>query len=205
MELISSTQRRVEVITDTQPKQILTIGPEVKFHYLVILRDDAQMDIQIYGQEHSQAYITVLCLGQAGHHIQSTVVTSLEGLQAEANVSLISLLTDGADVALHGNITLAPNVEKVSWHLTEENLILWERVKLRTAPILDVRSSDVSASHGCKVERLDPKRLFYMQSRGLDQSMAQSLVLDGYLNTIFEWYDGYESLIADIKQTLLSV
>lgn len=59
-------------------------------------------------------------------------------------------------------------------------------MKLRTAPILDVRSSDVSASHGCKVERLDPKRLFYMQSRGLDQSMAQSLVLDGYLNTIFE-------------------
>lgn len=151
----------------------------------MILRDNAHININIDGKLNSQSTIKVLCLGQEGYQITSNITTSLTENNAQADVYILSLLKNKSDLNVHGSIILAPDVAKVSGHLSEENLILGDKVKIRTAPILDVRSSDVSASHGCKIERLDPKRLFYMQSRGLSQIESQSLILDGYLNNLF--------------------
>jgi Fe-S cluster assembly protein SufD len=176
----------------------------VSFEYLIILQENAQVNFTIHCTgEHSQATLKVLCIGKADYHIQSNIITSLDANHAQADVYILSLLKDGSDLNVHGNIILSPNVAKVSWHLLEENIILGEKIKIRTAPILDVRSSDVSASHGCRVERLDPKRLFYMQSRGLTQSESQSLILDGYLNSMFEWFDIEQDMIDDIKTQII--
>ena len=201
---ITHSQTLVEIITDTQNNKKITVWPGVELNYLVVLRDDAHMDIIIDGEENSSLHLKVLCIGQQGHSIHSNIVTSLIWNHAQANVYILSLLKDGSNLNVHGNITLAPDVVKVSGHLSEENLILGEKVKIRTAPILDVRSSDVSASHGCKIERLDPKRLFYMQNRGLSQNESQSLILDGYLHSLFEWFEGQEKVIQDIKELLHS-
>ena len=196
---IAHSQTLIEIITNTQEDKKITVWPGVEFRYLVVLRDDARMNITLDGQENSQITLKVLCLGQEGHSIHSNIVTSLVWNHAQADVTILSLLKNKSDLNVHGSIILAPDVAKVSGHLSEENLILGDTVRIRTAPILDVRSSDVSASHGCKIERLDPKRLFYMQSRGLSQSESQSLILDGYLNTIFEGFEGQEDLIEELK------
>ncbi len=196
---IAHSQTLIEIIINTQEDKKITVWPGVEFRYLVVLRDDAHMNITLDGQENSQITLKVLCLGQEGHSIHSNIVTSLVWNHAQADVTILSLLKNKSDLNVHGSIILAPDVAKVSGHLSEENLILGDTVRIRTAPILDVRSSDVSASHGCKIERLDPKRLFYMQSRGLSQSESQSLILDGYLNTIFEGFEGQEDLIEELK------
>ena len=189
----------VETITQQQDHKKLTIAPDTSFKYLGVFYNDAAMDITIDVQENAQADITILCIGQEGRRIQSNIITSLMGNNAQANVYILSLLQDKSDLNVHGSIILSKNVAKVSWHLLEENIILGERVKIRTAPILDVHSSDVSASHGCKIEKLDPKRLFYMQSRWLTPSAAQSLILDGYLNNVFEGFEGQEALHDMVK------
>ena len=43
--------------------------------------------------------------------------------------------------------------------------------------MLDVRSSDVNASHGAKIDRLDENKLFYMMAKGLDQKQSQQLIV----------------------------
>lgn len=205
MDTIIKNTSLIEVFTTTQEAKIITVSAWVSFEYLVILQENAQIDFTIHCTgEHSQATIKVLCIGQAHHHIKSNIITSLDANHAQADVYILSLLNDGSDLNVHGNIILSPNVAKVSWHLLEENIILGEKIKIRTAPILDVRSSDVSASHGCRVERLDPKRLFYMQSRGLTQSESQSLILDGYLNTMFEWFEDINNIRQDIQQHIIA-
>jgi hypothetical protein len=56
----------------------------------------------------------VLCIGQAHHHIKSNIITSLDANHAQADVYILSLLNDGSDLNVHGNIILSPNVAKVS-------------------------------------------------------------------------------------------
>lgn len=204
MQHITQDNSLIEIFNTQNEKKTITVSEWVYFNYLVILQDDAQVDFDIHcSGERSQATIKILCIGQEGHRIASNIITSLDANHASADVYILSLLKDGSDLNVHGNITLSPDVAKVSGHLLEENIILGEKIKVRTAPILDVRSSDVSASHGCRVERLDPKRLFYMQSRGLTQSESQSLILDGYLNSMFEWFELSEDIISGIKTKIL--
>ena len=64
--------------------------------------------------------------------------------------------------------------------------MLGKKVKIKTLPMLDVRSSDVSASHGAKIDRLDESKLFYMMARGLDQKQAQKLIVQGYIERACE-------------------
>lgn len=200
MDNIIKNTSLIEVFTTTHEAKTITVSEWISFNYLVILQDDAQVDFDIHCDGvWSKATIKVLCLWTDNHRVSSNIITTLEANNAQADVYILSLLKYGSDLNVHGNITLSPDVSKVFWHLLEENIILWEKIKIRTAPILDVRSSDVSASHWCRVERLDPKRLFYMQSRGLTQSESQSLILDGYLNSMFEWFELSEELITSIK------
>ena len=51
--------------------------------------------------------------------------------------------------------------------------------------MLDVQSNDVSASHGAKIEKLDAKKLFYAQSRGLDVGTAKGMIVHGYIQQCF--------------------
>jgi Fe-S cluster assembly protein SufD len=102
-----------------------------------------------------------------------------------ADLHIISLLQDQSTCTIDGGVDLHPKVKKVSGHLLEENIILGEQVKIKTLPMLDVRSSDVSASHGARIERLDEKKLFYLKSRGLDSTQAKELMIRGYFEQVF--------------------
>lgn len=194
------------VQTYTSPFESQTIeileGQEVR--YLVILYDQGQGDITFSLHAHSKATIKVLCLGTSHCKIQHRLLAQLVGDGAEADVYMLSLLQDDSDIDIHGNVTLGKNVYKVSGHLLEENIILWQRIRIKTAPILDVHSSDVRASHWCRVERLDPKKLFYMQSRWLSHSESQALLIDGYLGSFFEGYDDNKELYQLLREKLLS-
>lgn len=205
MDTILGNTTTIEFFTNTQSDKFFSLTKNTEFNYLAILTEDAQINFTINCSGlYSKANIKILCIWQSTHHIQSNIITSLNADNAQADVYILSLLNDWSDINVHGNITLSPNVKKASGHLLEENIILWKRVKIRTAPILDVRSSDVSASHGCRVEKIDQKKLFYMQSRGLTASQSQSLILDGYIDSMFEWFDDNDSMYKDkIKKLLL--
>lgn len=204
MHIIES-RKLTEVVTNIQTETTITVSEGVVFEYLLILRDQGQMNLTVHCQgERSKAIVKILCLGTAGSQIKNTTLVTLDANHSETDVYMLSLLKDTSDVQIHGNVTLSPNVSKVSGHLLEENIILGEKIKIRTAPILDVRSSDVSASHGCRIERIDPKRLFYMQSRGLTVSESQSLILDGYLNVVFEGFELEEEVIEEIKKVIIN-
>ncbi len=96
------------------------------------------------------------------------------------------MLGDRSDIHVDGGVNIGKDTHGTSGHLLEENVILGKKVKIKTLPMLDVRSSDVSASHGAKIDRLDEAKLFYMMARGLDQKQAQKLIVEGYINRICE-------------------
>ena len=115
-------------------------------------------------------------------------------------VHLIAIQDEGAIASLQGEIDIAEQVEQVSGHLLEEVVLLGERSSTELQPILNVASPDVQASHGAKVHRIAPDTLFYLQSRGLDQAAALSLVIDSYLQRIL----GHFELSEDQQTTIYS-
>ena len=93
---------------------------------------------------------------------------------------------------MHGGVTIVPGIIKAEGRLLEENIVLGKKVKIHTLPQLDVRSNDVAASHGARIEKLDEKKLFYLQSKGISEQESKRLMIEGFVETMF-------SLVESIK------
>jgi len=60
-------------------------------------------------------------------------------------------------------------------------VLLGEKASIEVSPKLLIDEYDVQAGHGCAIGRVDADELYYLTSRGLDESTARRLVVSGYI------------------------
>jgi Fe-S cluster assembly protein SufD len=83
-----------------------------------------------------------------------------------------------------------------------------ENAEINTKPELEIYTDDVTCSHGTTVGQLDENALFYMQSRGIDEDVAQQLLTKTFITRILNEVnipsakDFIENLIIDKLQAL---
>ena len=57
---------------------------------------------------------------------------------------------------------------------------------MNSNPQLEIYTDDVKCSHGSSTGALEPEALFYIRSRGIDQTSAISLLVGGFASEIIE-------------------
>ncbi|EKD43139.1 MAG: FeS assembly protein SufD [uncultured bacterium] len=55
----------------------------------------------------------------------------------------------------------------------------------KTAPNLEIKSDSVKAGHSASVGKVDEDALFYLQSRGIAEADAKSLLVAGFFESEF--------------------
>lgn len=65
-----------------------------------------------------------------------------------------------------------------------DSLVLSARAESDPVPALEIEGSDVRCTHAATVGRLDAEKLFYLTSRGLDQTMARALYIQGFFEHV---------------------
>ena len=135
--------------------------------------------------------------------IKWNISVNLMNDKVKANVYLLSLMGDDAIIKVKWNIDIQKWIKSVSGYLLEENIILWERVKVTTLPVLNVSSNDVSAWHGAKIQRLDSEKLFYMMSKWLSDNKSKEIIVKWYINYILEKFDIWEQEKNEIEKLIL--
>jgi Fe-S cluster assembly protein SufD len=64
--------------------------------------------------------------------------------------------------------------------------LLSDAASVNSKPQLEIFADDVKCSHGCTVGRLNEEGLFYLQSRGISEKIARSLLLHAFAVDILE-------------------
>ncbi len=106
---------------------------------------------------------------------------SLKASYTKADVYALSLLGNNAKATVNGGVIIDANIIQAEWYLAEENLLLGEKIQIKTLPMLDVRSNDVKASHGATISRLDEQKLFYLTAKWLPKHTAEHLMIQSYI------------------------
>lgn len=116
-------------------------------------------------------------------NIQSNIdfAVSLKASYTKADVYALSLLGNNAKASVNGGVIIDQNIIQAEWYLAEENLLLGEKIQIKTLPMLDVRSNDVKASHWATISRLDEHKLFYLTAKWLPKSTAEQLMIQSYV------------------------
>lgn len=171
---------------------------------LLMIVTDSQVDFVIDHEQGAKSDIMVIYAGYADAKIESRFRSELNADDTTSEVTLLSLLGDKADVHVDGTVLLSKHHKNMSWHLHEHNVIVGKGIKIKTLPMLDVHSSQVSASHGCKIDMVDEKKLFYMTAKGIPQAQAHGLIVSWHIQALFDKVWEHPDLVGK-KDHLLSL
>jgi Fe-S cluster assembly protein SufD len=75
-----------------------------------------------------------------------------------------------------GRVIVRPDAQKTAASQNNPNLLIGRRAEVNTKPQLEIYADDVKCNHGSTVGQLDPSALFYLRSRGIDESGARDML-----------------------------
>ncbi len=87
-------------------------------------------------------------------------------------------------VVFNGKVHVHEKAIKTDAQQSSRNLLLSSTAEIDTKPELEIYNDDVKCAHGATVGQLDANALFYLRSRGLDESQARALLTHAFANHI---------------------
>ena len=99
-------------------------------------------------------------------------------------ITMKGVAEESAHVACNGMINIGKEGTGTDTYLTEDVLMLDKSAKVDAVPGLEIKTNDVSASHSATVSKVTPEDLFYFASRGIDQTEARAMYVQGFLSDL---------------------
>jgi Fe-S cluster assembly protein SufD len=89
-------------------------------------------------------------------------------------------LRDNARTVWRGNIRVFPGAQKTDAYQANRNLQLSHRSRADSIPGLEIEADDVRCTHGSTVGKIEEEPMFYLESRGVPESDARRLIVEGF-------------------------
>jgi Fe-S cluster assembly protein SufD len=136
--------------------------------------------------EHSEAHLYGLYFQQGKTHIDNHTVVDNVKPHCYSNELYKGVLKDSSTGVFNGKIFVRPQAQKTNAYQSNKNVLLSESASVNTKPQLEIFADDVKCSHGCTIGQLDEEALFYLQSRGIGEQTATSMLLHGFASDVLE-------------------
>jgi Fe-S cluster assembly protein SufD len=91
-----------------------------------------------------------------------------------------------AHAVFNGRILVRAGAQLTNSAQQSRNLLLSRRAHVDTKPQLEIFADDVKCAHGAAIGQLETDELFYLRSRGLDETAARNLLTYGFAAEIVD-------------------
>ncbi|BEP16695.1 SufD family Fe-S cluster assembly protein [Pyrofollis japonicus] len=130
-------------------------------------------------QQHAEYVHRGIAVGRNNERIDYIANTFHDGRESRSNVELFGYALDESFVSARGVSTIREQAEDSAAHFDAEVLILGERAKAYTMPLMEINTGQVeAASHHAAQYRVPRDVVFYMQTRGLSPGEAIRLMFN---------------------------
>ncbi len=144
---------------------------------------DIEMDLE---KENSNCYIlSGLSLGKGEHQEIKTRINHLAP-NCKSYQKIKNVLESDSNGVYQGKIFVKDIAQKTDAYQLSKALILNDLAEFNAKPELEIYADDVKCSHGSTSGSIDKDAIHYLMTRGIDLSKAKKLLINGFLNEIFE-------------------
>ncbi len=113
------------------------------------------------------------------------------------------VLNDRSRGVFNGKVFVRENASGTDAQQSNKNLLLSNDARVDTKPQLEIYNDDVKCAHGATVGQLEEEELFYLLSRGLNESLARNLLTYGFAEEIVNKI-GIESIKKELDEAVLN-
>lgn len=193
MQFCEITSSELQVYEDTWildrgniPDANIWIKEGVTVHYTALPLDACEMRRVFYINSKSQFVGSALCVYDAHIHMVSDIC----GDGASSQMNILALASARKKFSIEGIARVSKPYRSVYTRVDQTNILLGEDASVRGIPRLDIATDDIEGGHSCRIHRLGGEALFYLESRGLSQQHAETLLLNSeilrHLSTVPE-------------------
>jgi Fe-S cluster assembly protein SufD len=95
-------------------------------------------------------------------------------------------LQDVARTVYAGLIRIEKHAARSDAYQANRNLVLSDKAKATSIPMLEIDNNDVRCTHGATVGPVDPEHLFYLRSRGIPEVTAKRMLIQGFFGDVLD-------------------
>ena len=157
----------------------------------IVMRRDAQvrMCTVTLGGGHVRNNVTVRMEGE-GCHLEADGLYLIDREQQCDNYIFVEhakphctsrelykgIVDDAARARFNGHVLVQDGAVKTEAYMTNRNILLTDKAHIDTRPFLEIYNDDVKCSHGSTIGQLDEQAKFYLQTRGISERTAITML-----------------------------
>ncbi|MEK9727269.1 MAG: SufD family Fe-S cluster assembly protein [Candidatus Margulisiibacteriota bacterium] len=124
---------------------------------------------------------------------------------SESHQLFKSMVKEDAILEYNGKVTVCPKAQLTNSYQLNQNILLDEYANVYSRPQLFIDADDVRCTHGSTTGDINEHEVLYLMSRGLDRLSSRKIVLNGFIEEIFnkEEFQKHQKNIHSILNQIL--
>ncbi len=138
----------------------------------------------ILNGEYAKSEFTGITFAGEGQNLDTGTKVLHNAPHTSSVVNTKSLSKSGGISTFRSAVTITEKAHKSKASVSCQSLMLDDKSRSDTIPLMDIRCDDVNVGHEASIGCIDNDTVFYLMSRGLSESEAKTLIVNGFANPI---------------------
>ncbi len=134
--------------------------------------------------DRARSEFTGITFAGAGQCLDTGAKNIHIGKNTSSEVMSKSIAKDGGEANYRSILHISPNATGSKAYAICDSLMLDDRSRCDTIPILEVENDEVDIGHEAKIGRISDEMIYYLMQRGIDENEAKSMIIKGYIEPI---------------------
>jgi Fe-S cluster assembly protein SufD len=137
----------------------------------------------------STAKVTGAYATRGRQHVDYDTLQEHAAPDTVSDLAFRGLISGRSSTVWRGMIKVDEGAQRTDAFQEARNLLLGKKAHADAIPGLEILADDVRCTHAAAIAQIDPEQIFYLRSRGLSETSASRLVVEGFLGAIVERYE----------------
>ena len=161
-------------------------------------------DIDVkFTAEGGEAFVDGLYMLNGSQHSDTHSIIDHQVPNCISHQNYKGVMNDKSRAVFNGKVFVRENAHGTDAQQSNKNLLLSNDARVDTKPQLEIFNDDVKCSHGATVGQLEEEELFYLLTRGLQETLARNLLTYGFAEEIINKIT-IESIKKELDEAVLN-
>jgi Fe-S cluster assembly protein SufD len=140
----------------------------------------------VLDDEGIECTVNGLYLAKGHQHIDNHTLIEHAKPHCTSHELFKGILGDRAKAVFNGRIHVHADAQKTDARQTNRCILLSDDAQINTNPQLEIYADDVKCMHGAAVGQIDETAVFYLRSRGIENSVARQMLIEAFAAEVLE-------------------